>query len=216
MSVKRGEVRGELLAAARRLCARDGVGATSLRRVIEASGANLNAVHYHFGSRDGLITALVDEAQDALNRERFELFDALDDDPLDDDDGLRRVLAAGYGPLFRRALGPGNGAHRDGLLTLAQLRTDPGPDGAWSMDRHAAAFLERFEPLVRRALRLSPARFRSALRLVNSTAWDFALRCDVHDTVAASGAPGRARERLLAHFLDFATAGLRGLAGAPR
>ena len=211
--MRRGRVRGDLIDAARGLCARQGVGATSIRRVIEASGANLNAVHYHFGSREGLIDALVDEAQEALNKERFELFDALIESGFNEKSGPRVVLEAGYGPLFRQALGPDRDQYRDGLLVLAQLRNDPGPDGARSMERHAVDFLERFEPLLKRVVPSSPRLFRDGMRLVNSAAWDFALRCDVHETVAQSASQTRTANQLLKRYLDFATAGLEGLFG---
>ena len=48
---------------------------------------------------------------------------------------------------------------------------------------------------------------------VNSTAWDFALRCDVHETVAWSASQTRTANQLLKRYLDFATAGLEGLVG---
>ena len=48
-----------LIAAAERLFAQHGVGAVSLRAVMQAAGTNVAAVHYHFGSQQGLLDAVL-------------------------------------------------------------------------------------------------------------------------------------------------------------
>ena len=209
--MRRGRVRGELIEAARGLFATQGIGATSIRGVIQATGANLNSVHYHFGSWSGLVAAVVEEAQEALNRERFERFDALERSGSVDS---RSVIAAGYGPLLRQALGPDCDRYREGLLILGQLRFDPGPDGARAMEHYALEFLERIEPLLRRVLPHRPGQLRDAMRFINSAAWDFALRCDVFERIQASASIPRATRRVTERFLDFADAGLLALGPA--
>ena len=49
-----------LLTTAERLFAERGVDAASLRAVMGAAGTNVAAVHYHFGSKDGLVRALIE------------------------------------------------------------------------------------------------------------------------------------------------------------
>ncbi|MFD2419945.1 TetR/AcrR family transcriptional regulator [Amycolatopsis pigmentata] len=59
-----------LVAAAERLFAEHGVDAVSLRTVMQAAGTNVAAIHYHFGSKDGLLDAVLRSRLDQVTRER--------------------------------------------------------------------------------------------------------------------------------------------------
>ena len=61
-----GTKRNRVLAAGRRLYEEGGCAAISVRRVAEAAGANPAMVHYHFGSRDGFVRALLQTVYDAM------------------------------------------------------------------------------------------------------------------------------------------------------
>ena len=191
------------MTAARRLCASEGVGVTSIRGVIRASGANLNAVHYHFGSRENLIETLVDQALGALNEERFDRFSKLGT-PC----SARDVLRAGYGPVFRQALGPEREQYREGLLIVGQLRFDPSGAGASALERHASEFIQEIESRLHEAVPISQAQLRFRMRLVNAAAWDSALRPDVMAEILGASHTARAVTRFTNRFLDFAVAGL--------
>lgn len=58
---RRAATRARLLASARRTFARDGYHATSLDRVSENAGCTKGALYDHFGSKEGLFLALLDE-----------------------------------------------------------------------------------------------------------------------------------------------------------
>lgn len=61
MGQRSAKSRAALMDAAEELYAKEGLGAVSNRRIAEHAGAsNHSAVAYHFGSREGLITALVE------------------------------------------------------------------------------------------------------------------------------------------------------------
>src|SRR5437667_5276247 len=70
--------RERVLATAERLFATRGIDAVSVRDITDAAGANLAAVNYYFGSKHGLIVAIVQRRADQLGRRRSELLDALD------------------------------------------------------------------------------------------------------------------------------------------
>lgn len=53
------ETKEQILAVAERLFAEQGFAGTSLRRVVREADVNLAAVHYHFGSKEGLFRAVV-------------------------------------------------------------------------------------------------------------------------------------------------------------
>ena len=64
-------VRELLLDTAERLFAEGGVGATSVRAITTAAGANVAAINYYFGSREGLLRALISRRLVPLNQERL-------------------------------------------------------------------------------------------------------------------------------------------------
>lgn len=65
-----------LLESAELLFARNGYAGTSLRMITADAGANIAAVNYHFGNKEGLLTAVLDRVVGELNAERIELLDA--------------------------------------------------------------------------------------------------------------------------------------------
>lgn len=76
---RRGEppsTRDLLLDAATRLFAERGVDNVSIAEVVRAAGQrNMSAVHYHFGSRDDLLLAVLDRHVPAIAARRRELLD---------------------------------------------------------------------------------------------------------------------------------------------
>lgn len=70
--------RERLVAAAERLFAEKGVVGASLRDITTAAGANLAAVNYHFGSKEGLLRAVLEARLGPINQSRLELLDQLE------------------------------------------------------------------------------------------------------------------------------------------
>ena len=66
----------KILDAAEGLFAEHGVAGTSLRAVIAEAGVNLAAVHYHFGSKDALVAAVVHRRVEPVNQERISMLDS--------------------------------------------------------------------------------------------------------------------------------------------
>ena len=67
-----------LIDAARALFAEQGVDAVSLREVVRAAGhRNTNAVQYHFGDREALLTAVVEPFEREVGARRAALVDVL-------------------------------------------------------------------------------------------------------------------------------------------
>jgi len=74
-----GDTRARLLDAAEELYAEKGVGGTSLRALTKRAGANLAAVSYHFGSKDGLLDALLERRIAPVNALRMARLDELEE-----------------------------------------------------------------------------------------------------------------------------------------
>ncbi len=84
------ETRQLLVDAGRRLFAKSGIYATSLKAVVEAAGQrNTSALHYHFGGRDGLLTAIIDTHNSRIEHERRLMLDATGETPT-----LERLVTA--------------------------------------------------------------------------------------------------------------------------
>jgi AcrR family transcriptional regulator len=63
--------RAKLIAAGERLFATHGIYGAQMRDIVRTAGqANDSAVHYHFGSRQGLLTAICEAHLDAMEPER--------------------------------------------------------------------------------------------------------------------------------------------------
>ena len=67
-----------LLRAAETLFAERGIDAVSLRAIMAAAGANVASVHYHFGSKDALVRALIKERGGQVSTRRNELLNDLE------------------------------------------------------------------------------------------------------------------------------------------
>lgn len=90
-----------ILEAAEKLFAEQGFGATSLRSITAEAGVNLAAIHYHFGSKEGLIRAVFDACLTPLNEERIRSLDAVLQKCRDDAPGLESVIEAFIRPTLR-------------------------------------------------------------------------------------------------------------------
>lgn len=75
-SIPGSDTREALLDAAEELFAEHGVTGASLRAITGTAGANLAAVHYHFGSKEGLVRVLLEDRLAPLHRARLERLDA--------------------------------------------------------------------------------------------------------------------------------------------
>ena len=90
--------RAALLLAGERLIAERGPD-VALRDVATAAGQrNNSAVHYHFGSRDGLINAIIEHRQEPLEHARMALLAELESVGVDDD--IAALVAVLVRPLF--------------------------------------------------------------------------------------------------------------------
>ena len=91
--------RAQLLAAAADQLREQGYAATSMRAVADRAGVRLSLVQYHFGSKRGLLVAVLEDLTERLIERQRALFD--DDRPFADQwrtacDYLREDIRSGY------------------------------------------------------------------------------------------------------------------------
>ncbi len=72
------DTKTSLLDAAENLFAQEGIHRASLRAITQSAGANLAAVHYHFGSKEALVRGVLARRLGPLNRRRIDLLDQVE------------------------------------------------------------------------------------------------------------------------------------------
>jgi AcrR family transcriptional regulator len=92
------DTRESLLDAAETLFSAHGIEAASLRQITQHAGANLAAVNYHFGSKDGLVRAVFSRRLRPVTEERIRLLGQVD---LEAEDAVEQVLTSFLTPLLR-------------------------------------------------------------------------------------------------------------------
>ena len=191
--------------AAERLFAERGIDAVSLRTINTEAGYSVAALHYHFGTRDGLVTALLQRAQPAMFQQRAAMVSALASQPQPQlqaiVEALVYPLTAGMLENFRESVAQ--------LRFLVRLSFDRSPYLAKTLDDSVALF----RPLLRRALphldaRTLTRRWRFAADLAQHA---LANALEVHIEAAASdGVPTRAQlEQFRRDLVAFISGGLR-------
>jgi TetR/AcrR family transcriptional regulator, regulator of cefoperazone and chloramphenicol sensitivity len=172
--------RERLLRAGEHLFARKGVAGALTREIVALAGqANDSAVHYHFGSRRGLLGAIVDRHVLRMEEQRKPALDAL----VTGDPDVGAVLAAVVEPMTAELT---DDSGRDFLRIVAQLA---GESGARSGEvphplagTALAGQLALLHARCRDHLAEPVARERIAIAIVMLTAAlaDRALRIDEH------------------------------------
>jgi AcrR family transcriptional regulator len=137
--------KNRILDAAERLFAARGFAATSLREVVAAARVNLAAVHYHFGSKDALIEAVLARRIGPVNRERLVLLDKFE---AAGELTVENVLEALIVPTIAVARHP---KRRQFVKVMGRLLMEPGA-GQALLAPHFEQMVPRFYQALRRAL----------------------------------------------------------------
>jgi AcrR family transcriptional regulator len=197
--------RERLLDAAEKLFAAHGVHAISLRTVNAAAGArNVSAAHYHFGSKDNLIRALVARRMQAIAHERLAALAAVDAGARTAAPDLRAVVEAMVLPFFRLL-----GGDRSSVTFLARVSAEPGvvldelaPPEFWAMVQRLAGLLHRALPHLPELAVLIRVRFLFQQTFAAVT--DFERRARNVD----SGIERQALETTVGELVDYVVGGL--------
>ncbi len=161
--------RARLIRTAGRLFARNGIDAVPVRAITDAAGVNTAAIHYHFGSKQGLVQAIIEDWAAELAGRRARWLDRLDAGA-----DLRTVVEALVHPIAELA-GDRRRGGQDYVAFLAAVTRDPAylpfiVDAYTDQTARELAALERVTPHLSEAERM--IRFSLAKDLVNRTLGD--------------------------------------------
>ena len=143
----RPSARDKLLDCAERLFADHGLEGVSLRTINAEAGLSPAALHYHFGTQQALVEALLERHMPALMERRRELLDELSEAA--EPPTTRAVLSALIGPLVE-LLAKGEASGLRYLRLVHRLQADRNLDPQFVIDRWPGG-VDRLTPLLRRA-----------------------------------------------------------------
>jgi len=191
----------DLLNVAEQLFARHGVEQVALTRIVGSSRQkNRSALHYHFGSREGVLKAVLDRRLKHINALRL----AVLDHPSKSDD-LERAVRALVEPLCLVALNESWGA--DYVSILGQVGFHPTLLGESVLDDANLASIRRCKKLVTDALpEIRPATLNRRFRWLSDS-----VVLGVARWVRYGSKSGRMRapmESLIEEFIAYGVAGL--------
>lgn len=147
--------RERMIVAAERLFAERGIGEVSLREIGAAAGQRNNgAAQYHFGTKAGLVRAIVEHRMRPLNERRLQLLAELDASGRGED--LRALVEALVQPLVESLARPRTHWAR----FLAQALDEPGLEVLGDLERPEMAGLRQVVSRLERALRGVPPALR--------------------------------------------------------
>lgn len=152
--------RERILDVAEDLFARQGISGTSLRALTRAAEVNLAAVHYHFGSKEALLDAVVERRAAPLNEERLAALERVEEREAKGHGGdppqVEEILAAFFTPgLLSLRQQPGMGPRLSRLV--ARIDAQP-PEVVEPLYRkHFGEVGRRFVEALQRALPELPA-----------------------------------------------------------
>jgi AcrR family transcriptional regulator len=144
------DTKERILDAAERLFARHGIGATSLRSIIAEAGVNLAAVHYHFGSKEALVSAVVHRCIDPLNQERLARLDRLEKEAGARRPSVEKVAEAFVAPVLKLRDDPNHG--EDFARLMGRLFGEPEYGIEHMIPEHFSELRDRFVAAIQKAL----------------------------------------------------------------
>jgi AcrR family transcriptional regulator len=198
------QTREQLVRAGERLFARHGVHGVSVREITELAGQrNASAIHYHFGSRDGLLAAINEKHLGPMDAQRSAMVDALEATDCTSD--VRALVETIVVPM---AAGLHSPEGRDYLRIVPQLLEHAGVRAAGGRPPKASAQQTRnlahlFGCLVHLAEPLRRERIAIVLTMITSAFGDRAR--DVERDRSAL----IAEDLFLANLIDMSVAALQ-------
>ncbi|MDH7599482.1 MAG: TetR/AcrR family transcriptional regulator [Sedimentisphaerales bacterium] len=145
------DTRDRILDVAERLFAEHGIDAVSVRKITAAAKVNLAAVNYYFGSKDGLIGAVVERRVAPLSQRQVQALDAVRKGGKGRAPRLDLILEAFCRPMIEQAMDPKAGGAVFGRFMVRCL-ADPNPIVGKKVAEHFGSVGKRFYEMLVQAV----------------------------------------------------------------
>ena len=143
--------RDRVLDVAERLFAERGLNAVSIRDITSEAEANLGAINYHFGTKEGLIVAVLERRMAPLEEKRLKALDAVEAAAKSGQPKLEAVLEAIFRPAVEQAMDSKRGGATFSKI-LARLLVEPNPAAEQVIRCHFEPMIRRFDAALMRAM----------------------------------------------------------------
>jgi AcrR family transcriptional regulator len=200
--------RARILDAAERLFAEHGYAGASVRRITADAQADLGAVRYHFGSKDGLFGAVLQRRLEPLCERRLALLDDVESRSAPGPASIEDVIRAFLEPALALTSDAEHGRHW--IKLMGRVRIEPG-DYLLGVQLPYRELLERFLGAIRRAL---PALSEDDLAYRFYFLFGAEINTLIDDGTLRAMRPGLPNiyedpEAVVSRLVDFCAAGLR-------
>lgn len=161
------DTRERILLAAEQLFAERGISSTSMRALTNTAGVNLAAAHYHFGSKEALLDAVIEFRATPVNEARTAALEAHEAECGDGPLRIDHIFRAFLMPAIRSVIESGEGAaHLPRLFARLEAQPPELLEGIYR--RHFGDVARRFVDALQQALpelpkELIAERFRLAM-----------------------------------------------------
>lgn len=167
MATRHLSTRERLMDVAERMYAEHGLEAVPTRDIaVEAGQRNGSAVNYHFGGREGLISAILKRRMDQINAVRRDRLQQLADQGKGSD--VRALVEASVMPFAEFVMSTRPTSHYARFIEQALVGLSHGPEGAGSLAEFSGAARDVADQLARALTHLDPKVARRRIRLANS------------------------------------------------
>lgn len=210
------DTKERILDAAEKLFAAEGLSRTSLRAITLEAGVNVAAVHYHFGSKEVLLEAVLARRVAPMNSERVAELERIEAQARPAPPAIEAILTAFIAPAFRlQERLPSDGPTLTQLF--GRLYAEPEEVVERLVREHFGDVARRFIEALCRALPHLPQaevwlRFQFAIGVLGH------ILCGHHRMDVIPGHPPQAEdeEQTVRHIVSFLAAGFRAAQEFPR
>jgi AcrR family transcriptional regulator len=211
------DTRERLLNAAEQLFAEHGISGTTLRALTLAAKVNLAAVHYHFGSKEGLLDAVVERRATTMNQERLCELDELERSAKGEAPQVEDILCAFFLPGLRSFAREGPETINLLMRLSARITCEPPATIEALVRKHFGGVMRRFVEALRRSLpglrkEVVEDRFRFVIGTLSHV---FSGTFDL-DVIPGHPVCDTSDEERIQHLIVFLAAGLRAPAPSQR
>lgn len=211
------EAKLRLLDAAESLLAERGFEVVSVRDITQLAKANVAAINYHFGTREGLITWVVARYLPPVSDERLARLEILErKGGAGKAAPVEEILDALVRPLVSSVRKSGLPEHL-ACMMLGRIFALPGAGLSQAVADQRRTVNERFNRALGKALpAVAPEELVGRMQLVVGALIHLLMHQELLQQVAGGAAGAPALEASLSRFIRFAAAGLReGVAPEP-
>lgn len=194
-----------LVEAAEKLFAEKGFEAVSVRDITKEAGANVAAVNYHFGSRDGLVIAVISRYLMPVNQERLTRLEKAERNGSE----VREVLSAFVKPMVEQ-VGKSELSEKLYCQLLGRIFAEQSVSLPGELEFQTRAVVERFtKALSKKLTAFSTEELVWRLHFVVGGLIHLLTHSGFLYRVASNIAGTPSMDVTIERFLDFAEAGLR-------